>query len=72
MSVYAVEMFGMPYTISGVRRVEFELDNNAKLTDIVGAALIFFIGSKSRDELPAMFLQDEVMTRIGVSNYVEE
>jgi hypothetical protein len=42
-----------------------------ELTEIVGVALIFFIGSKSRDELPAMFLQDEVMTRIGVSNYVE-
>lgn len=42
-----------------------------ELTEIVGVALIFFIGSKSRDDLPAMFLQDEVMTRIGVSNYVE-
>src|SRR5438093_5906028 len=42
-----------------------------ELTEIVGVAMIFFIGSKSRDELPAMFLQEEVMTRIGVSNYVE-
>ena len=42
-----------------------------ELTDIVGVALIFFIGSKSRDDLPAMFLADELMTRIGVSNYVE-
>ena len=42
-----------------------------ELTEIVGVSLIFFIGSKSRDDLPAMFLQDEVMTRIGVSNYVE-
>jgi len=42
-----------------------------ELTDIVGVALIFFIGAKSRDELPAMILQDEVMTRIGVCNYVE-
>lgn len=42
-----------------------------ELTEIVGVALIFFIGSKSRDELPNMFLQDEVITRIGVSNYVE-
>lgn len=42
-----------------------------ELTEIVGVALIFFIGSKSRDDLPAMFLQDEVMTRIGVHNYVE-
>jgi hypothetical protein len=42
-----------------------------ELTEIVGVALIFFIGSKSRDDLPAMFLVDEVMTRIGVSNYVE-
>jgi len=42
-----------------------------EITEIVGVALIFFIGAKSRDELPAMFLMDEVMTRIGVSNYVE-
>jgi Cdc6-like AAA superfamily ATPase len=42
-----------------------------ELTEIVGVALIFFIGSKSRDDLPAMFLSDEVMTRIGVRNYVE-
>jgi Cdc6-like AAA superfamily ATPase len=42
-----------------------------ELTEIVGVSLIFFIGSKSRDDLPAMFLQDEVMTRIGISNYVE-
>ena len=42
-----------------------------ELTEIVGAALIFFIGQKSRDDIPAMFMQDEVMTRIGVSNYVE-
>jgi hypothetical protein len=42
-----------------------------ELTEIIGVAYVFFIGSKSRDDLPAMFLQDEVMTRIGVSNYVE-
>ncbi len=42
-----------------------------ELTEIVGIALIFFIGSKSRDDIPAMFATDEVMTRIGVSNYVE-
>jgi len=42
-----------------------------ELTEIVGVAMIFFIGAKSRDELPSMFLMDEVMTRIGVSNYVE-
>jgi len=41
------------------------------LTEIVGVAFIFFIGSKNRDELPPMFLADELMTRIGVSNYVE-
>lgn len=42
-----------------------------ELTDIVGVAFIFFIGAKSRDQLPIIFMQDEVMTRIGVSNYVE-
>jgi len=42
-----------------------------ELTDIIGVALIFFIGQKSRDEIPVMFAQDEIQTRIGVSNYVE-
>ena len=42
-----------------------------ELTEIVGAGLIFFIGSKSRDDMPVMFMQHEVMTRIGTSNYVE-
>lgn len=42
-----------------------------ELTEIVGVAVIFFIGAKSRDDIPAMFAVDEVMTRIGVSNYVE-
>jgi hypothetical protein len=41
------------------------------LTEIVGVSFIFFIGSQNRDEAPAMFLADELMTRIGVSNYVE-
>lgn len=36
-----------------------------------GVALIFFIGAVNRDDLPAMFLNDELMSRIGVSNYVE-
>jgi hypothetical protein len=42
-----------------------------ELTEIVGVAFIFFIGAKTRDEIPAMFAVDEVRTRIGVSNYVE-
>lgn len=42
-----------------------------ELTEIMGVAFVFFIGVKSRDDLPMMFLQDEIMTRIGVSNYVE-
>lgn len=37
MATYAVEMFGFPYSLTGKRRVEFELDDNAHLTDIVGA-----------------------------------
>ena len=37
MSGYIVEMFGLPYSLTGKRRVEFELENSAGLTDIVGA-----------------------------------
>ena len=51
MGKYAVEMFGIPYSISGIRRVEFELENGAKLTDIVGAL---------KREVPA--LEGEVIT----------
>ena len=59
MSKYTVEMFGIPYSISGVRQVEFELDNGAKLTDIIGAL---------KREAPA--LEGEVI--IPGANYLNE
>jgi hypothetical protein len=59
MAKYTVEMFGMPYSISGKRRVEFELEKNAKLTDIVGAL---------RHEIPVF--EGEVITPGG--NYLME
>ncbi len=37
MAKYVVEMFGLPYEISGIRRVEFELEDGAGLSDIIGA-----------------------------------
>lgn len=37
MAKYTVEMFGLPYSISGVRQVELELDDEAGLLDLVGA-----------------------------------
>ena len=45
MATYTVEMFGLPYSISGIREIKFELNNEAKLTDIVGAL---------RREIPAL------------------
>ncbi len=51
MATYTVEMFGLPYSISGIRDIKFELKNGAKLTDIVGAL---------RHEVPA--LEGEVIT----------
>jgi Cdc6-like AAA superfamily ATPase len=42
-----------------------------ELTEIPGVAFLFFVGAKSRDDLPAMFSTDEIVTRVGVSNYVE-
>ena len=37
MATYTVEMFGLPHSISGIRETKFELEDRAKLTDIIGA-----------------------------------
>jgi hypothetical protein len=36
-----------------------------------GIAMIFMLGAKVRDELPVIFVQPEIMRRIGVANYLE-
>ena len=51
MATYTVEMFGLPYSISGIGEIKFELENGAKLTDIVGSL---------RREIPS--LEGEVIT----------
>src|SRR5262249_33885366 len=42
-----------------------------ELTEIANVAMIFFIGAKSKDDLPVLFVQPEIMRRIGVANYYE-
>lgn len=42
-----------------------------ELTEINGVAMIFMIGAVTRDELPTIFVQPEVVRRIGVTNYIE-
>lgn len=42
-----------------------------EITEIVDAGFMFFIGAKSRNNLPTLVVQDEVVRRIGVANYVE-
>jgi Cdc6-like AAA superfamily ATPase len=42
-----------------------------ELTEILNVAFIFLIGGKTRDQLPTLFVQDEIVRRIGVSNYIE-
>lgn len=42
-----------------------------ELTEIVNAGFMFFIGANTRNDLPTILVQEEVMRRIGVSNYVE-
>lgn len=42
-----------------------------ELTEILGVAIVFQIGAKTRDELPTIFLQEEIIRRIGTSNYLE-
>ncbi len=36
MGKFTVEMFGLPSVLSGKRKVEFELEGEVRLTDIVG------------------------------------
>jgi hypothetical protein len=42
-----------------------------ELTEVMGIGLMFFIGAKTRNELPTLFVLDEVIRRIGVTNYIE-
>lgn len=42
-----------------------------ELTEILGVALVFQIGAKTRNELPNIFVQEEIVRRIGQSNYLE-
>lgn len=42
-----------------------------ELTEIHGVGMVFLIGARTRNELPTIFVQDEIMRRIGVSNYIE-
>jgi len=42
-----------------------------ELTEIPGVGLMFFVGALSRNNLPTLLVQEEVMRRIGVANYVE-
>lgn len=39
------------------------------LTELADLSLIFFVGAKTRDEIPNMLLWDEVSTRIGMNNF---
>jgi hypothetical protein len=42
-----------------------------ELTEIAGLGLMFFVGAVSRNNLPTLLLQEEIMRRIGVINYIE-
>lgn len=42
-----------------------------ELTEIVNVGFMFFVGANSKNDLPAILVQDEVMRRIGMANYVE-
>jgi hypothetical protein len=42
-----------------------------ELTEIVPVGLMFFVGAKTRNNLPTIVVQDEIVRRIGVANYVE-
>jgi hypothetical protein len=42
-----------------------------ELTEMHGIAMVFMIGAKTRDDLPVIFVQPEIMRRIGIANYLE-
>jgi len=42
-----------------------------EITEIVDAGYMFFIGAKTRNNLPTIVVQEEIVRRIGVANYVE-
>jgi Cdc6-like AAA superfamily ATPase len=42
-----------------------------ELTEIHNVGMLFLIGAKSRNDLPNIFVTDEIVRRIGVSNYIE-
>jgi hypothetical protein len=42
-----------------------------ELTEVAGIGLLFIIGAKTRDRLPALFAQEEIIRRIGMANFVE-
>ena len=42
-----------------------------ELTENLSVAMVFLILAKTRDALPVIFLQDEIVRRIGVANYIE-
>ena len=42
-----------------------------ELTEIRRVAILFMIGARTRDFLPTIFSQDEIIRRIGVVNYIE-
>jgi hypothetical protein len=42
-----------------------------ELTEIPGVGFIFLIGAKTKNELPIFFVVDEIVRRIGSTNYTE-
>jgi Cdc6-like AAA superfamily ATPase len=42
-----------------------------ELTEIHGIAMLFMVGAKTRDDVPVILVQPEIMRRIGVANYIE-
>jgi hypothetical protein len=42
-----------------------------ELSEIVGTGMMFFVGAVTRNELPQILVQDEIVRRIGVANYVD-
>jgi hypothetical protein len=57
--------------ISNVDAFQVWLVSLRELTEIAGLGLMFFVGAVSRNNLPTLLLQEEIMRRIGTVNYVD-
>jgi hypothetical protein len=68
------------YIVDEAERLQNVTDNDSyfawlaalrELTEIHNVALLLMVGAHTRDQLPTILVQEEIVRRIGVANYME-